>query len=257
MITFVCLMVLYQCMVSEVIKPAFHFKQFSIVQQRAAMKLNTDGVLLGAWTNTEGATNILDIGTGTGILALMMAQKTNSLSKITAVEIDANSCLDASHNFKSSPFSEKIHLINDSIQNFASYSTEKFDLIISNPPYFTDGTSPTDSNRANVKHAIKLPHRELLQSVAELLTDDGCFNLILPYPEGKKFIKSAAEFQLYPENITHVISVEGRPVERLLIRMVKHQTETMFENITIKYANKTTFTHEYTEMTKDFYLKFQ
>jgi tRNA1Val (adenine37-N6)-methyltransferase len=243
-------------MVRENIKPAFHFKQFNIVQTRAAMKLNTDGVLLGAWTITGDSRNILDIGTGTGILALMMAQKSSAISEITAVEIDKNSCLDAGINFKNSPFFHKIKLIHQSIQNFSENTKKSFDLIISNPPYYTEGTSPNDANRASVKHTINLPHRELLFSVSKLLTDNGSFNLILPFTEGKKFIKSAEEFTLFPENITHVVSVEGRPVERLLIRLCKFKKDTIHDSITIKHSDNLTFTEKYIRLTKEFYMKF-
>lgn len=243
-------------MIREETKPAFHFKQFSIVQSRAAMKLNTDGVLLGAWTETENATQILDIGTGTGILALMMAQKSSTNCFVTAVEIDNNSCLDASFNFINSPFRDRIELINDSIQNYSTHASRRFDLIISNPPYYTEGTSPPDSSRAQVKHTLKLSHPELLESVSKLLSTNGFFNLILPYSEGKKIVKMAEDYHLYANKITQVISVDGRPTERLLIRLSTKKTEPHLESLTIKLSDNMTFSEQYKELTKDFYLKF-
>lgn len=243
-------------MIVEEFKPSFHFKQFSIAQERAAMKLSTDGVLLGAWTNVKNASKILDIGTGTGILALMMAQKSKKSSTITAVEIDEHACLDAKMNFNNSPFGAKISLFHSSIQQFSLNTSEKFDLIISNPPYYTDGTSSSDSKVATVKHAIKLPHAELLESVSKLLNENGSFNLILPHVEGLKFIKLANDLGLYPTQLTHVISVEGRPIERLLIVLKKTKENKKEDQLIIKSKDNNLFTDKYMSLTKDFYLKF-
>jgi tRNA1Val (adenine37-N6)-methyltransferase len=243
-------------MIVETFKPAFHFKQFSIVQDRASMKISTDGVLLGAWTNINGETKVLDIGTGTGILALMLAQKSSELTKILALEIDKMSCLDAEINFINSPFHKKILLVHDSIQNFALNNHKKFDLIISNPPYYTDGTTPIDTNRANVKHAKTLPHIDLIQSVIKLLKHNGTFNLILPYSEGNRFIKLSEGFGLFPSKITHVVSVEGRAVERILIKMQKNKIYPEIDQIIIKKSCNEKYSEEYVTLTKEYYLKF-
>ncbi|HMP28837.1 MAG TPA: methyltransferase [Saprospiraceae bacterium] len=243
-------------MVVEKIKPAFHFKQFSIVQDRAAMKISTDGVLLGAWTNLKNEKKILDIGTGTGILALMMAQKSSIEVLIDAIEIDYESCLDAEMNFSNSPFKQKINLIHDSIQHFAQISSKKYDLIISNPPYYTDGTSPHDANKANVKHAIKLTHIDLLKSVFQLLKSNGSFQLILPYIEGIRFIKLAESLGLYTAHITYVVSVEGRPIERVLLQFKKQKRKTLIDQIVIKKSCNLEYSYDYINLTKDFYLKF-
>lgn len=240
----------------EKIKAAFNFKQFSIVQDHCVMKLNTDGVLLGAWCDLKDVKNVLDIGTGTGIIALMVAQRSEHETRVTAVDIDEGACIDASINVANSPFAEKIEVINTSVQDFSFETNQLFDLIISNPPFFTGGTFSANENKANVRHAIKLPHGELLTSVQRLLKPTGKFALILPYLEGLRLIELAERSHLYPVRITEVISKTDRPIERLLIELSKTNKVCLKDKMTIHDAEKNDYHEDYIGLTKDFYLKF-
>jgi tRNA1Val (adenine37-N6)-methyltransferase len=242
-------------MVTQDIKPAFRFKQFSIVQQNVGMKLNTDGVLLGAWTSVTNRRALLDIGTGTGIIALMLAQKSNEKARIDAVEIDPLACLDAFTNINNCPFYKKLSLFNSSIQDFILTKHRSYDCIVSNPPYFTDSTSPSTDQKAMGKHTVTLTHTELIDCVAKLLTDRGKFSVILPDNEGRKMIKLAKSRALYPNKITEVSSVVGRGIERLLIEFGRTDTETQIDHLVIKDIDGT-YTQDYIDLTKDFYLKF-
>jgi len=240
----------------EKLKAAFNFKQFSIVQDHCVMKLNTDGVLLGAWCDVTGASNVLDIGTGTGIIALMVAQRAAENAKITAVDIDDGACIDASINVANSPFADKIMVVNSSVQDFSYESIDNFDLIISNPPFFTGGTFSANENKANVRHAIKLPHGELLTSVQRLLKPNGKFALILPYLEGLRLIELAERSNLFPVRITEVMSKTDRPIERLLIELSKKKVDCAQNQVIINDSEKNDYHQDYVQLTKDFYLKF-
>ena len=156
---------------------SFTFQKFTIHQDRCAMKVGTDGVLLGAWAH--GGKRILDIGTGTGLVAIMMAQRFAD-AHVTAVEIDHNAALQACYNAKCSPFASRIGIVETSIQNFEVYGTQLFDSIVSNPPFFTDSLKNPDSQRATARHADTLTYRDLFTAVKRLLVEDGEFSAIIP-----------------------------------------------------------------------------
>lgn len=220
------------------------------------MKLNTDGVLLGAWAGVGVFNQALDIGAGTGVIAIMIAQRFPDCRRIVAVEIDDKACLDAQTNAVSSPFADRIEIINSSIQDFSLESKESFDLIISNPPFFTGGTFSANENKANVRHAIKLPHGDLLLAVSKLITNDGRFALILPYIEGLRFIDLAKRYSLNAARVTQVLSKDGRPVERLLIELSKENKNPVLSQLIIQHEDSDQFHESYINLTKDFYLKF-
>ena len=163
----------------------FRFKQFAVEQDDVAMKVGTDGVLLGAWANCEGAKRILDIGTGTGVIALQMAQR-NAEAQIHAVEIDEAAAKRARANFDNSPWAERLNVEQTAVQEFSP--AEKFDLIVSNPPYFVDSLLPPDTKRSTARHTHDLTFEELDNAVARLLAGDGKFALILPVTEFEKYL---------------------------------------------------------------------
>lgn len=154
---------------------SFTFRKFTIVQDRCAMKVGTDGVLLGAWAN--GGRDILDIGTGTGVVALMMAQRNNG-ANVTAVEIDREAAIQARENVAASPFAENIKVVETEIQSFGHEG--KFDAIVSNPPFFTDSLKNPDSQRSTARHTDSLSYRDLFSAVSRLLDDNGEFSAIIP-----------------------------------------------------------------------------
>jgi tRNA1Val (adenine37-N6)-methyltransferase len=234
----------------------FVFKQFTIHQDQCAMKIGTDGVLLGAWVDISGKSNALDIGTGTGVIALMLAQR-NPAIQVSAVEIDHDAAQQALLNFANSEFSSRLDLIESSIQHFAIDTRDTFDLIVSNPPFFTGGTLSISQDKASVRHTVKLPHSDLLGAARNLLTKDGRLAVILPEMEGVRLMELAQTYNLHVHRICNVFPDENKKVERLMIELGKSSSEHIEENnIYIRQAGQDAFTEEYKKMTQDFYLKF-
>ncbi|MBR6655523.1 MAG: methyltransferase [Alistipes sp.] len=229
----------------------FRFKQFAVEQDDVAMKVGTDGVLLGAWADCEGARRILDIGTGTGVIALQMAQR-NATAQISAVEIDETASRRARANFDMSPWAERLQVVQVAVQQFEP--TEQFDLIISNPPYFVDSLLPPDERRSTARHTHDLTFEELDRAVCRLLHEAGKFAIILPEVEFGKFLMLT---QLHFVRRCNVHSVEGGAIKRVMGEFAKQSTaETIYENIAIEVAKRGEFSEEYRALTKDFYLKF-
>ncbi len=232
----------------------FQFKQFRIEQKNSAMKVGTDSVLLGAWAKPIGAKSVLDIGAGTGILSLMMAQKTNAV--ITAIELDENSCQDAKINFANSKWPDRIVLINEDILEFVKKSPAKFDFIICNPPFFSNGTESPSSERGTARHQKVLTLNELAEIGKELLTSDGKLTLILPVEEGEQFIRLAATVNLFLNRITRVKPNPIKPVRRFLMEF-SNQIQIVDESVLmLEHEKHHDYTDEHRELTKDFYLKY-
>ncbi len=229
----------------------FRFKQFAVEQDDVAMKVGTDGVLLGAWADCDGAKRILDIGTGTGVIALMLAQR-NTEAQVQAVEIDEAAAKRARANFDNSPWAERLNVEQTAVQEFSP--AEKFDLIVSNPPYFVDSLLPPDAKRSTARHTHDLTFEELDNAVARLLADDGKFALILPVTEFEKYLTFT---QLHLAHRCDVHPIKGGAVKRVMAEFVKHPTsEIVHENIAIERGKRGDYTDEYRALTKEFYLKF-
>jgi tRNA1Val (adenine37-N6)-methyltransferase len=233
-------------------KPPFRFKQFAVAQNKCAMKVNTDGVLLGAWADVNNARQLLDVGTGTGVIALMMAQKSLT-SKVDAIDIDADAYLQAKENFEQSNWSGRLMVYHVSLQNFRPII--HYDVIISNPPYFVDDTK-TESQKRNVaKHSTELSYADLLVGVSRLLSDNGKFFVVLPVFNLALFETEAASQFLFVNQLTEVIAVEGKAPYLVLIQLERRRNQYSKTGIIIQNANGD-FTDEYKMLTKDFYLKF-
>ena len=233
----------------------FHFKKFEVAQSGAAMKVGTDSVLLGCWTAVADARRMLDIGAGTGVLALMMAQKAgNAPFFIDAVEIDADSAALAEQNFARSPWAGSLRLHQVRIQEFAKFSLEKYDLIISNPPFFSGGTFAEGQNRAAARQNFQLPNGDLLQAVRQLLGENGRFCLILPWLEGIRFAEMASVYGLHCTRRADVFGREGRPEERVLLQLEKNPYPFEREEI-IVYGDGQAHSAEFRALTADFYVK--
>ena len=230
---------------------SFRFKQFAIEQEDVAMKVGTDGVLLGAWAACDGAKRILDIGTGTGVIALMSAQR-NTEAKIYAVEIDETATRRARSNFEMSPWAERLEVENCAVQEFDP--NEKFDLIISNPPYFIDSLLPPDAKRSTARHTHDLSFEELDKAVCRLLADGGKFALILPTAEFEKYLSLT---QLHLARRCDIHPTTGASTKRIMAEFSKSKTaEIVRESIAIERERRGDYTDEYRTLTKDFYLKF-
>lgn len=233
----------------------FHFKKFSIRQERCAMKVGTDAVLLGAWTSTENAKTILDIGTGTGIIALMLAQKSNAV--IDAIEIDKCAYEEAEQNVRNSPFADLINVINVSLQEFVHKSHRKYDLIVSNPPFFVEASKSFEKARNIARHTDHtLTYHELISCANSLLSENGRLSLILPFKEGNDFIEKAAKKQFYCNKLTRIITRKGKPEKRLLLEFSK-QKQPLLEKDLLILNEDMSYSKDYLELTHDYYLNLE
>jgi len=230
----------------------FQFKQFLVQQERCAMKVGTDGVLLGAWVKAGNAKRILDIGTGTGLIALMLAQKSNA--SIDAIDIDENAYLQAEENFKSSPWPERLNAIHTSIQEFTSHTPIRYDLIISNPPYFI-GAHPAPSEARNVARHMdeSLSIEELASCVKKLLLPQGRFCVILPFMEGVKFLEYAESHGLYANYLTKVKTKVEKQEKRMMMEFELERKDLVEDELVIQEEDLT-FSEQYVELTKEYYL---
>jgi len=233
----------------------FQFKQFRIIQERSAMKVGMDGVLLGAWVNASGAERILDIGTGTGLIALMMAQK-NNFAQIDAIEVDSEAFSEAVQNIQQSPWSERILTKLYSFQEFSEQTNLKYDLIVSNPPFFTNGIKAPVENRAQARHSDSLPLDVLISGAAGLLCENGLIALILPI-ESLPEVKQLTVFnRLYISRLCRVKPNLIKPDFRILIELTNAECAIQEETLMIEFEKHHDYTAEYKALTRDFYLKF-
>lgn len=221
------------------------------------MKVGTDGIMLGAWADVQGAHRILDIGTGTGLIALMLAQRTTPDVFIDGVEVDKASCQQAHENMLDTPWYARLNAIPSSIQDYTKEDVPPYDLIVSNPPFFTGGTISHNQDRHSVRHTVKLPHNELIAAVRGLLAPSGRLAVILPYIEGLRFMELAERYHLYCHRLTEVLPKLDKPVERLLLELAHHPpTQCQQAQLVIQQSNtRNDWTAEFFELTKDFYLE--
>jgi tRNA1Val (adenine37-N6)-methyltransferase len=217
------------------------------------MKVGTDGVLLGSWVKPESALSILDIGTGTGLLALMVAQRTNAT--IDAIEIDAEACKQANENIAKSPWENRINVIHSSFQDYCGSSTKKYDLIISNPPYFNNSLKATNEKRTIARHSDSLPYDNLIEGVSKLLSENGRFCVVLPYIEAQLFIVDSALRHLYCNNKVNIKPSVQKKTNRVLAQFSKIRTRMEETTLSILDTNNS-YTKEYKELTCDYYLNF-
>jgi tRNA1Val (adenine37-N6)-methyltransferase len=228
----------------------FQFRQFTIRQDKCAMKVGTDAVLLGSWVNPHGVDNILDIGTGTGIIAMMLAQK--STAQIDAVDICPDAFSQATENVSESLWAERISVHHISFQQFAAITTKKYDLVVSNPPYFSDAPKPLTWGRIQSRHTDMLTFTELIKGVGKVLARNGKFCVVLPCREGAAFMDEALEHGLFCSNIMHVKTKPDKEEKRLLMEFSLHLVSIGESEMVIRKSDNE-FSEEYLEMTKEYY----
>jgi tRNA1Val (adenine37-N6)-methyltransferase len=233
----------------------FEFKQFTVNQSKCAMKVGTDAVLIGAWVETINAQNILDIGTGTGIIAIMMAQK--SQADIVAIDIDALACEQSRENIQNSPWPNRIKVINQSLQQFAASNEQKFDLIVSNPPYFVDAYKSAEESRNQARHNDQLPFIDLVKCAINLLNPQGRICIILPTKESLKFRELAAANKLFLTKIMHIKTTLYKDEKRQLLQFELINKKLIEETLVIEQEERHSYSEEYKSLTKDFYLSFK
>ena len=230
--------------------PYFQFKKFTVYHDRCAMKVGTDGVLLGAWTDVSIAKHILDIGTGTGLIALMLAQRCPAT--ITALDIDADAVSQATENVRNSPWEERISVL---LQDICSYRPDMFfDTIVSNPPYFIDSLKCPDCQRNTARHTDSLNATALFQNVARILHPEGCFSMVIPADQVTGLIMIGEGSGLHLSRHTAVITRPGLPPKRALLEFRKEQRNCFYNKLVVE-LDRHVYSEDYIRLTRDFYLK--
>lgn len=235
----------------------FKFKEFSIHQDQCAMKVGTDGVLLGAWSSIKKAPDsILDIGAGTGILSLMLAQRSHA-ELIDAIEIDDNAYEQCVENFEQSPWGDRLFCYHASLEEFVKEledEDDRYDLIVCNPPFYSEDFKTNNSQRDMARFQDAMPFEHLLESVSKLLSEAGTFAVVIPFKEEAHFTEIASKFKLYPNRVLHVKGHSTSEIKRSLIEFSFHVSEKTIESLIIE-IERHQYTQDYINLTKDFYLK--
>ena len=234
---------------------AFQFKQFKIKQDKCAMKIGTDGVLLGAWASLENQPfSILDIGAGTGVIALMLAQRSFA-ELIDALEIEENAYEQCVDNFENSDWGDRLFCYHAALDEFAEeMEGETYDLIISNPPFYDENFTSTEENRNLARFTEALPFEDLVKYSAQLLAEKGKFCTIIPHKNEEEFIQLASKEKLFPQKITRVRGHKNSPIKRSLLQFGFEQTTLETSELIIE-IERHIYTEDYKNLVKDFYLK--
>jgi tRNA1Val (adenine37-N6)-methyltransferase len=235
----------------------FQFKEFTIQQDKSAMKIGTDGVLLGAWCTVDTyPDSILDIGAGTGVIALMLAQRSDAMT-IDAVEVDADGYEQTVENFEKSDWGDRLYCYNATFQEFAdeiAAEEERYDLIVSNPPFYTDEYETNNEARNKARFTTSLSFEELNLGVSKILSLLGKYVVIIPFKEEDSFINLAKQHNLFLNRVCRVQGNKLSEIKRSLLEFSFSKTEIKTEHLIIENARHQ-YTKEYIELTKDFYLK--
>ena len=234
----------------------FQFKQFNIKQERTAMKVGTDGVLLGAWVPLiNNPYNILDIGAGTGLISLMLAQR-SSAEQIDAIEIDEEAYEECVENFEASPWGDRVFCYHADLEEYTDElfeEQEEYDLIVSNPPFYSENYSSGNPQRDQARFQEALPFDQLIECSQALLSQNGIFAVIIPFKEEESFIQLAQSVGLFPLKITRVKGNPNTEVKRSLLAFTRIQQNPLINELVIE-IERHNYTPEYIELTKDFYL---
>lgn len=219
------------------------------------MKVGTDAVLLGAWCPIENnPISILDIGAGTGILALMLAQRSNA-KQIDALEIDEEAYEQCVENFENSPWSDRLFCFHAGLDEFVDEPEDEYDIVLSNPPFYAEDYKTENSQRDLARFQDALPFEELIEAADLLLSENGIFAAILPFKEEQRFVDLCAEFELFPVKITRVKGNSSTPIVRSLLAFKRYELSTLQADELIIETARHHYTNDYIDLTKDFYLK--
>lgn len=232
--------------------PFFKFKQFTIYHDRCAMKVGTDGVLLGAWANVHNTKKVLDIGVGSGLVSLMLAQRNNNIL-IDAIDIDTEATKQAQENIANSPFSQQINCKNISFQEFDKECKTEYDLIVSNPPFFVDSLKSPDNKRTLARHTDSLYIDQLITISCRHLNTHGRIAIIFPHIQKELLLELAEQNKLYISAITNIFPTPTASPKRLLIEFSRKETSLVENNLIIE-KERHVYTPEFTTLAKEFYL---
>jgi tRNA1Val (adenine37-N6)-methyltransferase len=233
----------------------FSFKQFTVKQDKCAMKIGTDGVLLGAWCPIDNNPySVLDIGAGTGILSVMLAQRSNA-EQIDSLEIDEEAYEQCVENFENSPWSDRLFCFHAGLDEFVAEPEDEYDIIISNPPFYSENYKTDDSRRDLARFQDALPFEDLVEAADLLLSEKGIFAVIIPFKEEERFIDLCAEVELFPVKVTRVKGSNTTPIVRSLLAFKRYELSVLTADELVIEINRHEYTDEYINLTKDFYLK--
>ena len=233
----------------------FNFKQFSVQQDKCAMKIGTDSVLLGAWCPIDNNPfSILDIGAGTGVLSLMLAQRSHA-EQIDALEIDEDAYEQCVENFEASPWSDRLFCFHAGLDEFIEEPEDEYDIIISNPPFYSEDYKTDNSQRDLARFQDAMPFEELIEAADLLLSENGIFAVIIPYKEEESFIDLCTEVELFPVKVTRVKGSNTTPIVRSLLAFKRFELSTLTADELVIEINRHEYTDDYINLTKDFYLK--
>lgn len=233
----------------------FQFKQFSVNQDQTAMKIGTDGVLLGAWTPIENnPKSVLDIGTGTGIIALMLAQRSDA-EQIDALEIDESAYEQSVENFENSPWGDRLFCFHAGLDEFVDDPEDEYDLIVSNPPFYSEEYRSENEQRDLARFQGAMPFEELVEAADLLLSENGIFSVIIPFNEEDRFIELCAEVELFPIKVTRVKGSPNTKIIRSLLAFKRYELEVLTADELVIEISRHEYTPEYISLTKDFYIK--
>lgn len=231
----------------------FEFKAFTVQQDQCAMKIGTDSVLLGAWTPLEtNPFSILDIGAGTGVLSLQLAQR-SAAQVIDALEIDELAYEQCVDNFEASPWADRLFCYHADLAEFTEEIEDQYDLIISNPPFYSEDFKTDNNQRDLARFTDALPFEHLVDSVSKLLTKDGVFSVVIPYKEESHFIALASQVDLFPNRILHIKGTKHSEIKRSLLAFSFRESVIKTEALVIE-IERHQYTQEYINLTQDFYL---
>lgn len=233
--------------------PYFKFQKFTVWHDKCSMKVGTDGVLLGAWASAPEARRVLDVGSGTGLIALMMAQRFPE-AHITGVEVDADAFRQSRDNVQVSPWSGRIELVHADFRLWKPVADAQFDLIVSNPPYFIDALRPSAEGRSLARHAAGLNYESLFSHSRDLLAEGGRVCVIVPAEVAQLVQNTAVKYGLYPFTRVHVFTKQGKPLKRMMISFGTHIVPCHDNHLCLMDSDGT-YSSAYRQLTADFYLK--
>ena len=231
----------------------FKFKQFTVFHDKCAMKVGTDGVLLGAWCGIKKASYVLDVGTGSGLISLMIAQR-DPLACIMGIDVDEGAVAQACENFAASPFSRRLDVGHTSFLDLAHIATKKFDVIVCNPPFFSKSLLPPDTQRMQARHAVSLTLDQLFRNAKRILTSEGVFSLIVPFDKEAEIKEVSGKYGWYLLRKTVVFPTPTSPPKRILIECSASFVENSFEDSLMIEQTRHVYTDDFRTLVKDFYL---
>ncbi len=235
-------------------KGVFHFKQFRVSHRRSTLKVGTDAVLLGIWAQARDASKILDIGTGNGVIALLMSQRFED-SKIVAIDIDKESIEEARCNFDNSPWHSRIVAIHQDVLLYARQTQEHYDLIVCNPPFFEASLLSQNTKLNQAKHTLTLDYSSLFLSVNQLIAENGVFALICPYDKADKVFQLAKQYQFHCRRKLVIYPKKSKSANRIIIEFDKTTSRCQSEQL-IVYQEDNTYTSQYRRWGRDYYINF-